>query len=416
MDWKRVWIVARQAYLTHLKKAGFIIMTAIIPLLGAFVLLIGSLFAGEARQISRSFFSQFMDTPHRIGIVDHTGYFSPILPEYTDGFTLYTNEQQAEQALETEQISQVLVIESDYLESGRIIAITSGSGFDASIVSDSDQIRSFLIDHLLQDEVDPVLRARITEPMVIEPRILSSSGTTQGEGPWTFIFNFVIPYVLSLFLVMTIFFSSGYLLQSVTEEKENRVIEIIISSIRPMELMAGKILGMGALGLTQVLIWVLSTLGFGIGAVAFLAAAGAGKIPANVLILGIVFYVLGYLLYAILMAGVGTLGATAQESQQLAGLFSLFAAIPYMLSGFLFANANAPIARVLSFFPLTAPTMMMMRLPLAKVPVIDIAGSIIGLLLAIPLALWGSTKLFRFGLLIYGKRPTLKEIWGIIRG
>ena len=116
------------------------------------------------------------------------------------------------------------------------------------------------------------------------------------------------------------------------------------------------------------------------------------------------------------MAGVGTLGATAQESQQLAGLFSLFAAIPYMLSGFLFANANAPIARVLSFFPLTAPTMMMMRLPLAKVPVIDIAGSIIGLLLAIPLALWGSTKLFRFGLLIYGKRPTLKEIWGIIRG
>ena len=415
MDWKRVWIVARQAYLTHLKRAGFIIMTAIIPLLGALILLIGFFFAGEARQIGRSFFGQFEETQHRIGIVDRAGNFSPILPEYRDGFTLFPDEQQAEEALEADQASQILIIESNYLESGKITVVTLGSGFDSVSVSGSDHIRSFLIDHLLQDEIEPILRARIADPMNIEPRIISSSGTTQGEGAWTFVFNLVVPYILSMFLIMTIFMSSGYLLQSVAEEKENRVIEIIVSSIRPIELMAGKILGMGALGLTQVLVWVVSSLGFGSGAVALLAATGAGQIPANVLILGIVFYVLGYLLYAILMAGVGTLGATAQESQQLAGIFSLFAAIPYMLSGFLFGNANAPIARVLSFFPLTAPTMMLLRLPLAKIPAIDIAGSIVALLVAIPLALWGSTKLFRFGLLVYGKRPTLKEIWGIIR-
>ncbi|MCJ7736917.1 MAG: ABC transporter permease [Anaerolineae bacterium] len=415
MDWKRVWIVARQAYLTHLKRAGFIIMTAIIPLLGALVLLIGFFFAGEARQIGRSFFGQFEEAQLRIGVVDRSGNFSPILPEYRDDFTLYPDEQQAEEALEAEQASQILIIESNYLESGKITVVTLGSGFDSVSVSGSDQIRSFLIDHLLQDEIEPILRTRIADPMNIEPRIISSSGTTQGEGAWTFVFNLVVPYILSMFLIMTIFMSSGYLLQSVAEEKENRVIEIIVSSIRPIELMAGKILGMGALGLTQVLVWVMSSLGFGSGAVALLAATGAGQIPASVLILGIVFYVLGYLLYAILMAGVGTLGATAQESQQLAGIFSLFAAIPYMLSGFLFGNANAPIARVLSFFPLTAPTMMLLRLPLAKIPAIDIAGSIVALLVAIPLALLGSTKLFRFGLLVYGKRPTLKEIWGIIR-
>ena len=415
MDWKRVWIVARQAYLTHLKRAGFIIMTAIIPLLGALILLIGFFFAGEARQIGRSFFGQFEEAQLGFGVVDRSGNFSPILPEYRDDFTLYPDEQQAEEALEAEQASQILIIESNYLESGKITVVTLGSGFDSVSVSGSDHIRSFLIDHLLQDEIEPILRARIADPMNIEPRIISSSGTTQGEGAWTFVFNLVVPYILSMFLIMTIFMSSGYLLQSVAEEKENRVIEIIVSSIRPIELMAGKILGMGALGLTQVLVWVVSSLGFGSGAVALLAATGAGQIPANVLILGIVFYVLGYLLYAILMAGVGTLGATAQESQQLAGIFSLFAAIPYMLSGFLFGNANAPIARVLSFFPLTAPTMMLLRLPLAKIPAIDIAGSIVALLVAIPLALWGSTKLFRFGLLVYGKRPTLKEIWGIIR-
>jgi ABC-type Na+ efflux pump, permease component len=149
--------------------------------------------------------------------------------------------------------------------------------------------------------------------------------------------------------------------------------------------------------------------------VAFLAIAGASLIPAHVLILGVVYYVLGFILYATLMAGVGVLGATAQESQQLAGIFSLFAALPYMVGSFIFANPNITIARVLSFFPLTAPTMMMMRLPLAEVPWIDVAGSIVILLLSIPAALWAGARLFRVGVLIYGKRPTLKEIWLILR-
>jgi ABC-2 type transport system permease protein len=114
------------------------------------------------------------------------------------------------------------------------------------------------------------------------------------------------------------------------------------------------------------------------------------------------------------MAGIGALGATSQESQQLAGIFSFFAAIPYMLSGLMFVNPNALVARVLSFFPLTAPTMMMLRLPLADVPWVDVAGSIASLIVFIPAALWVGAKLFRVGLLIYGKRPTVKEMWGII--
>jgi ABC-2 type transport system permease protein len=130
----------------------------------------------------------------------------------------------------------------------------------------------------------------------------------------------------------------------------------------------------------------------------------------------VVYYLLGYTLYAILMAGAGALGTTMRESQQLAGVFSFFAAVPYMISGFLFANPNMAIARALSFFPLTAPTMMMLRLPLAEVPWVDVVGSIVVLLLSVPAALWVGAKLFRVGLLIYGKRPTLREIWLILRG
>ena len=182
-----------------------------------------------------------------------------------------------------------------------------------------------------------------------------------------------------------------------------------------MELMAGKVIGLGALGLTQILVWLLTAWGVTGGAVALFAIMGAVTLPLKTLILVVIYYLLGFSLYAVLMAGTGSLGTTMRESQQIAGIFSMFAAVPYMLSGFLFANPNMLLARILSFFPLTAPTMMMMRLPLADVPWVDVAGSIVVLLLSIPAALWLGAKLFRVGLLIYGKRPTLKEIWLIIR-
>jgi ABC-2 type transport system permease protein len=418
MDWRKVWVVARHEYLVNVRRAGFIIMTLIVPLLGAAILLFGTLFAGEAQQLGNLVAEQFDIASQATGVVDRSGYFSPLLPEYqAEGqFILFETEAQAEAALIAEQVSSVLVIGEDYLETGRVVVISTGSGFGAAAVSDSFTMRAFFVDHLLRDAVDPSLRNRAANPMDVESRVISSGGKTQGEGPMGFIFTFVVPYFLSIFLVMTIFISSGYLMQSVAEEKESRVVEIVVSSVRPIELMAGKVVGLGALGLTQVLVWLLSAVGFSGGAVALLAVAGAAVIPMRVLVLGVVYYVLGFTLYAILMAGVGALGATMQESQQLAGVFSFFAAIPYMLSGFLFTNPNMVIARVLSFFPLTAPTMMMLRLPLAEVPWVDVAGSIVLLLLAIPAALWAGAKLFRVGLLIYGKRPTLKEMWLILRG
>lgn len=416
MNWRKVWVVARHEYVVNVKRTGFIIMTAILPLLGIVGLLFATLFSGQAQQIGDFFEQQFEVGDKPIGVVDHSGYFSPILPEYGDDFLSYGSEAKAEEGLKAEEISKAMLIGEDYLESGAITVLSLGSGFDAAAVSDSSRVQSFLVDHLLMDQVDPALRSRVADPMKVQPRVLSSGGETRGEGTWGFVFTFVVPFVISFFLIMTVFTSSGYLLQSVAEEKESRVIEIVVSSILPMELMAGKVIGLGALGLTQVLVWLISAAGFSGGAVALLAVVGAFSLPLRAMLLGAVYYALGYTLYAILMAGVGALGTTMRESQQLAGIFSFFAAVPYMLSGILFASPNMLIARILSFFPLTAPTMMMLRLPMAEVPWIDVVGSIAVLVISLPAALWAGGKLFRVGLLIYGKRPTLKEIWGILRG
>ncbi len=413
MHWRKILVIARHEYLTNVKRLGFIIMTAIVPALGILGLLVATILGGEARKIGDFLERQFTGDEKPSAVVDSSGIFASIQPEYQENFVLYQGEDAAKEALEAEQISKALLIPEDYLETGRVVVLTQGSGFGAVEASDSSEVQAFFVDHLLLGRVDQAVRERAARPLKTEAKVISK-GKTRGEGPLSFVFTFVIPYVLSFFLIMTIFVSSGYLLRSVAEEKETRVVELVISSVRPMELMAGKVAGLGALGLTQVLIWLVSTVAFSGGLVALVAAAGAVLVPVRVMVLGVVYYLLGYTLYAILMAGIGALGTTMQESQQLAGFFSFFAAIPYMLSGFLFTNPNALLARVLSFFPLTAPTMMMLRLPLAELPWVDVVGSVVVLVVSLPIALWLGAKLFRVGLLIYGKRPTLKEIWGIV--
>lgn len=412
MNWRKIWTITRHEYLTNVRRTGFIVMTAIIPALGLVALVLTAFLLPRGDAVGAWLERQFDIGRKPVGIVDRSGYFTPILPEYQEFFALYESQEAAEAALRAEELQAVLVIDERYLETGDVTALTRES-FGEAALADSTRVRQFLIAHLLTDEVDPALARRAADPLEgLQTRVLSETGGERGGGMF---FTFLVPYLLAIFLIMTIFSSSGYLLQSVAEEKENRIVEIIISSVRPTELMAGKVLGLGALGLTQVLIWLGSAWGFTGGMATLLAVVGSIGIPARVFVLGVVYYLLGYLLYAVLMAGVGALGTTMRESQQLAGIFSFIAVIPYMLASFVMVNPNAPLARVFSFFPLTAPTMMMLRVPMGEVPWVDIAGSIGVLLLSIPAALWFGAKLFRVGLLIYGKRPTLREIWRILR-
>ena len=138
-------------------------------------------------------------------------------------------------------------------------------------------------------------------------------------------------------------------------------------------------------------------------------------LPVQKIFFILLYYALGYTLYATLYAGLGALGTNIRESQQVAGVISFLAAIPFMVSGLLFTNPNAPLIRVISIFPLTAPTMMMMRVSMSEIPREDVVASIILLFLTIPFSIWLGGKLFRFGMLIYGKRPSLKAVWQALR-
>jgi ABC-2 type transport system permease protein len=408
---RKVLIVARHEYLVNVRRVGFIVMTALVPLMGAAGLLIAAFFGGQAAAF---FASTFVPETEVIGMVDQLGAFTPVLAKYEETVLLFPGEETGRAAVEADEIASLLVVPEDYVESGEVVIVSKESGFSAAIMEDSDVMRAFFVDHLLRDDVDPVLRERLANPIKPVFVSLEAEGETQA-GPLSFVLNLIVPYFLGILLVMTIFVTSGYLLQSVTKEKTSRVMEILLSSVTARELLAGKVLGLGALGLTQIVIWLLSSVALSGGAAGLLGIALPLLVRPQVLVLGVVYYVLGFLVYAVLMGSVGALGTTEQESQQLAGIFSMMAAIPLMVGGFMFSNPNMTFVRVLSWFPLTAPTMMLLRLPMVEVPVIDIVGSIVMLIITIPAILWAGSKVFRMGLLMYGKRPSLRQVLRALR-
>ncbi len=411
---REVFLVAGQELWINIRRPGFIIMTLLIPALGLVGLLVASFFGGQ--QVGDFFESQFTPGGQVIGYVDRSGLLDAPLPQYEGAFIPYADEAAARAALIAGEIDSYFVLAADYLETGRVTVYSHSSGFTAAIAVDEGDIGPFLTDHLLYGRVDDRVRERALEPLLnAEIITLDEQGRASSENAFSWIADFVIPYTFSILFVITIFTASGFLLQSVSEEKEGRIIEILLSSIGPTQLLAGKILGLGALGLIQVSVWVGAGAAL-IGAAASLfALAGVIGLSLSTVLLGVIYFVLGYLLFATLMAVAGAIGTTQRESQQIAGIFSLAAAVPWMTMGFLFANPNAPFTVALSYFPLTAPVMMLLRLGFGQVPAGQIAISIALLILGIAFSLWAGAKIFRAGLLMYGKRPGVKDLLRALR-
>jgi ABC-2 type transport system permease protein len=412
MSARSILTIAWHEYIINLLRPGFLFFTLLIPALGLIGVIVAGFFSGQALQFLEN---QFESANRPAGLVDETGLFTPVPFEFSGAYVSFGSEAEARQALLSEQINGYAVIPADYLETGTVTIYSIGSFFEAATSISGDELRPLLVRGLLEGQVDAALLERAADPANITPVTLNEEGQpTGGTDIGSAIAGFVIPYVLSIFLIISVFTASSYLLRSVSEEKETRVIEIVLSSVSAGELLTGKVLGLGALGLTQVLVWLGSAflLTGGLGAV---AAGVAVVLSPRVFALSVVYFVLGYLLYGTLMAAAGALGTNMRESQQMAGLFSFASAVPMMFNSVIFTSPNGTFSRVMSFFPLTAPTTMMLRLPLTNVPALDLAISIGVLALSIPVVIWAGAKVFRMGLLLYGKRPGVRQIWRAMR-
>jgi ABC-2 type transport system permease protein len=407
-----VWIIARHEFITGVRRPSFIIMTLLIPLLGAVGLAVAAFAGGQA---SSFLASQFGPNIGKVGIVDQSTVFTPILPDYQKRFVAEDSVAEGKSALSGGDIDLLVVFGADYEQTGKVIIYSLEDNLVISSIDDSGLLENFITDHLLRDTTDKTLLARLHEPITEADKLGLDDKPISKEGQTNFFIDFLLPYFFAIFLIISIFSSSGFLLQGVSQEKTSRVIEIILSSVTAWELLIGKVIGLGLLGVTRVAIWIGSGIVLGQGAVSLLDMSLPTGLRPEIFILSGVYYLLGFLLFAILMGTSGALGATQQEANQIAGIFTMVAAFPTWIGGFLFANPNAPVARILSWFPLTAPTMMLLRMPLGTVPIEDTIGSIVLLVISVPIVTWFGSKLFRYGLLMYGKRPTFRQMIQIIR-
>ncbi len=417
----KVWIIAKREYLFNVRRPGFLIFTFGMPLIGLLILLGGAFFSGA---IGGFFERQFEGTDtvtQPIGIVDQAAIIDPLLPAYAEDYRLLPSETNGEAALRGEEISALVMIPSTYMENGEVTVMSAerGGGFSGINAVGRTEMSTFLRAHLLRERLDPALYQRILDPYTPTRISLQTQGATE-QSEAASVGNVMFGYAFGILLGIAVFTSAGYLLQGVARDKSDRIVEILLSSVSARQLLAGKVLGLGALGLTQLAVWLGSLLLLGI-----VGTSALGVTPAvfqfvfarpEFLLFDILYFVLGFLLYALLMGSVGALGTSQQESQQMAGIFTFFAVIPFMLGGVFLNNPNALLVRILSWFPITAPTAMLLRLPLSPtLPWIDIGVSLTVLLATIALAIWVGGKVFRLGLLIYGQRPTVGRVLRALR-
>lgn len=245
-------------------------------------------------------------------------------------------------------------------------------------------------------------------------KVTSVSTTGEPVTDASVLASFALPYIFTLIFVLSIFITSGYLLQSVTEEKENRVVEIVLSSIPALPLMAGKILGLGAAGLTQVAIWLATAL------VAIPLVNQQFSLDVSLvwyqMVLAIVFFCLGYLGYGAIFAAVGAVAPGAREGQQYSSFFGFFAVVPVIATPVFVSDPGSPIVWLLALFPLTAPAASLELLALPSIPWITLAASFVAQLVFVVVATVLAGRIFRATLLLYGVRPSLGRIVGALAG
>jgi len=395
---KKAWIVARHEFLITVKRVWFVVATFVLPFVFAGIGY--GMHTVGARAVEESI-ATVRNKP--LGYVDRWGALGE-----RPGFIRYADEKDAKQALLAKSIGSYVIVPADYLQRGEVQVMTlrRPTLMTAQQPPLPPGVRDWILDALLKDVSAEKLR-RAKSPF--EPRMvfLDESGNPSQEEAGETEKRALSAYGFFLLLFMSIFTSSAYLLQGMAEEKENRVMEMVLSSISPDQLMLGKLIGLGAAGLLQMGVWTTMSVG------SLLLSAFSLAVAPAAFALCFVYFLLGYVLFGSLMLGFGALGTNLRESQQMASIWSFLGASPAMIVIALFEAPQGTVARVFSYIPFTAPTTMMFRYVIDPkgTPLYDIVASMLLLVASTWFALRISARLYRAGLLLYGKRPGIKEIW-----
>ncbi|HDS01970.1 MAG TPA: ABC transporter permease, partial [candidate division Zixibacteria bacterium] len=412
-------VIARE-YKEIVKKKSFLVGTLLTPLFMIAIIFLPTLFIDRETKDPIEF--TLVDLGSGL-ISEFKEAFGVTLP---DGRPMYIvdyirsspeqiDELKAELSLQVDEgtLNFYVIIPEDIIETGYAERYAKKRGSFADIKSIENTISGVVVrERLSQFKVPPEEIMAATRDINLEYKQVGPEGEERGGG------NFLTQYLSGIAFVMILFTSiMGYgqhLMRAVMEEKNTRIMEVLVSSLTPFQLMMGKILGLGAAGITQMALWAIlgSSVFLFAGSSDFVSGmlANAEALSINFFLSFIAFFILGYFLFATLFALLGSIVSSEKEVQQFVAPITMILVIPIILAMYIMQNPDAPWIVAVSYIPFLTPTMMILRASFTFVPPAEIIIGIVVMIISILLLGAVTARIFRVGILMYGKRPTLPEL------
>lgn len=424
MSLRQIWLVIKREYITRIKSKAFILITILLPLgMIAFVGVTIGIALWET------------ESEHRISILDETSSIYPRLEKMDPD--RYKNAEGASvdslrSMVTSGQIEGYIVLEETHIDSSKSTELVYGGGGGINFLNavENDLRDAIREERLARAEVSEEVRDIYASSAELSTRKLTKEGVEEDDDTG---FRTGIGMVMGIIIFGVLFGYGGWLTRSVIEEKTSRIIEVIASSVKPIELLVGKIVGIAGLAVTQFTIWLLAGIGLTAAAspVASLllsdqadelpeSSAGAAMfemptIETSLILYFLLFFILGYLIYSSLFAAIGAAVDSETDTQQFMLPISAPIFIAYLL---LFRIVEAPdssLAVISSLVPLFSPILMISRIAITDVPFWEIGTSVILMLLTFAGTMWLSAKIYSVGILSYGKSANFRELWKWIK-
>jgi ABC-2 type transport system permease protein len=420
---RNVWLIIKREYLERVRTRAFILFTVLMPLfIGSVVVLPTKLMmmkSGSVRnivvaaptlQLAEEIKSQLENTERPTSTTSRTD--DDTAPKFKVEARQATDEPEREQL--TTQVAQGKIdgfvwLTDKAIADNKFVYLTKHpSDFtDFSTVQGAVN-RSLMRSRVVSKGIPPDQVEGLLKRLDMDVTSVNKNGK---EGAPVGIAAFFLPFVLMFIIYMTVLIYGMAVMRSVLQEKTSRVMEVMLSAATSTQMMAGKLVGVGAVGITQILIWLATLLIFSSPG---LVAAGPmmkdlGVQPV-VLVCLAVFFLLGYFLYSTMYAAVGAMVNSEEEAQQLQWPVMMPLILCTVFASAVIRDPNSPLALWTSIFPFTAPIIMFVRVAVQMPPLWQILLSIVLQILAIWGMIWICARIYRIGILMYGKRPTLPEI------
>ena len=414
MIWTNVWAVIRREYLQRVRSKWFVFSTVGGPVFMITILVVPAYFSAQGEEADR-----------HLAVVDGTGVlFERIAADLEEGgytleevrWTSTVVDTLRRRAAEGE-IGGFIMLDQLTLEEGDAVLYSTSRPSTIRQVSLRSTIARAALEYQLEQ------RGVDAKAMLagggLDVELLSEGGSDVNDP------RFLVAYAGAFFLYMVILLYAVSVMRATLEEKTSRVVEIIISSMKPWHLMLGKILGVGAVSMTQMFAWLISgVLIFAAGLPALVSAqpelASLGQIQGalpgfGLLALFVGFFVFGFFMYSGLYAAVGAMCNTDEEAQQAQLPLVMLLVVPILFVMNVIENPMTPLATGLSLFPLFTPILMWARIAGGGVPAWQVVLSFALMLIAVFVVAWVAGRIYKVGILMAGKRPTLPELWRWVR-